>query len=228
MQNNNNNFFSKVFSITNIIIVLILLLISFFVWNKTKTITEESKPVTLILNESDHSVGNKNAKVTIVEYADFQCPACKAFESITTPLLAEYSDKINFVFKYFPLIQIHQNAILSAEAAEAASKQGKFWEMKKILYEKQDEWANALDAKTKIISYAVSIGLDSKKFEVDLKDKSTEDRVLKDLKEANSLKLNGTPSFIINGIKVDTGKISSVEQFKKYIDTELEKLAEVK
>ncbi len=225
MQNHNHkeNIFSKIFSFTNILILIALSLISFFIWNKAQTVKKESEPVVVNINERDHRIGNPNAKVTIIEYADLQCPACRAYEDITGPVVAEYADKINFVFKHFPLTQIHTNAMLAAISTEAAAKQGKFWEMKKVLYEKQSEWSNALDARTKIISYAASIGLDVKKFEADLSDKTLEELVIASLKEANALSLSGTPTFIINGKRVETSEIGSVEKLKAYIDKELTK-----
>ncbi len=224
MQNHNHkeNIFSKIFSFTNIIILLVLTLVTFFVWNKTEAVKKESMPVVVNINERDHRIGNPNAKVTIIEYADLQCPACRAFEGVTGPIIAEYSDKINFVFKHFPLTQIHQNAMFAAISTEAASKQGKFWEMKKLVYEKQEEWSSSLDVKTKFISYAASIGLDVQKFEADLSDKTLEENVLTSLKEANALSLSGTPTFIINGKRVETSEIGSVEKLKAYIDKELE------
>jgi protein-disulfide isomerase len=227
MQNTSHhkkeNNLSKIFSFNNIIIILILALISFFVWNKAETVKKESAPVIVNISADDHRVGNPNAKVTVIEYADMQCPACRAYEAITGPVIAEYSDRVNFIFRHFPLATIHQNAMLGAIATEAASKQGKFWEMKKVLYEKQAEWSTALDSKQKVMSYASTLGLDVKKFEADLIDPALEELVLNSLKEATRLGLNSTPSFIINGVRVDGGELSSIDKFKAYLDKELAK-----
>ncbi len=215
----------KIFSFTNILIVLVLALISFFVWNKADTIKKDSMPVNVNLTSADHKLGNPNAKVTVIEFADLQCPACKAFDPIVTKVIAEYSDRVNFVFKHFPLVQIHQNAMLGAMATEAAAAQGKFWEMKKVLYENQADWSGALNSKEKVLALAISIGLNKEKFEADLLNKSIEDKVLADLKEATNLKLGGTPSFIINGVKIESSNIGSVEKFKAYLDQKLAELA---
>lgn len=228
MEHNNHshkkNSLSKVFSFTNILIVLVLALISFFIWNKADSIKKDSMPVSVNLTDRDQRLGNPNAKVTVIEFADLQCPACKAFDPIVTQVIAEYSDRVNFVFKHFPLTSIHQNAMLGAMATEAAAAQGKFWEMKKVLYENQADWSGSLNSKEKVTALAVSIGLNKEKFELSLLDKNIEEKVLADLREATSLKLGGTPSFIINGIKIESSDIGSVEKFKAYLD---KKLAEV-
>lgn len=217
------NTLSKIFSFTNILIILVLALIAFFIWNKADTIRKESLPVTINSSSTDRTIGNPNAKVTVVEFADLQCPACKAFETIVNPIIGEYSDRVNFVFKHFPLVSIHQNAILGATALEAAGEQGKFWEMKKVMYENQADWSGSLDSKNKVIALAVSLGLNKEKFEADLLSKKIEEKVLADLKEATTLKLGGTPTFIINNKKVDSSELGSVEKFKAYLDKELAK-----
>ncbi len=213
----------KIFSFTNILIVLVLALIAFFVWNKAETVKKDNLPVTVNLSAADHRLGNPNAKVTVIEFADLQCPACKAFDPIVTQVIAEYPDRVNFVFKHFPLATIHQNAILGAMATEAAAAQGKFWEMKKTLYENQADWSTSLDSKNKVVALAVSIGLNKEKFEADLLNKDLEAKVFTDLKEATNLKLQGTPSFIINNKKVEGINLGSVEKFKAYLDKELAK-----
>lgn len=217
------NTLSKIFSFTNILIVLVLALITFFVWNKAETLKKDNLPVTVNLSAADHRLGNPNAKVSVIEFADLQCPACKAFDPIVTQVIAEYSDRVSFVFKHFPLATIHQNAILGAMATEAAAAEGKFWEMKKTLYENQADWSTSLDSKNKVVALAVSIGLNKEKFEANLLNKNLEEKVFADLKEATNLKLGGTPSFIINNKKVDSVDLGSVEKFKAYLDKELAK-----
>lgn len=217
------NTLSKIFSFSNVLIVLVLALITFFVWNKAETLKKDNLPVTVNLSAADHRLGNPNAKVSVIEFADLQCPACKAFDPIVTQVIAEYSDRVSFVFKHFPLATIHQNAILGAMATEAAAVQGKFWEMKKTLYENQADWSTSLDSKNKVVALAVSIGLNKEKFEANLLNKNLEEKVFVDLKEATNLKLGGTPSFIINNKKVDSVDLGSVEKFKAYLDKELAK-----
>lgn len=209
---------SKIFSTKNIIIGIIIILVGFFIFNFVNTQKKASAPVNVAIATDDHTTGPDDAKVVVVEYADFQCPTCKAFDPIVTRISAEYSTKVKYIYRYFPLNAIHKNAMLASVSAEAAGKQGKFFEMKKKLFEGQTTWAESLDAKATFLTYAKDIGLDMKKFEADMVDASTVDRVNRDLKEANSLTLQGTPSFIINGKKTDLSEIASYELFKSYID----------
>lgn len=214
---------SNIFSTKNIIIVLVVALVAFFAYNKYAQVKKLAAPVDTVVTADDHFIGKSDAKVTVIEYVDFQCSACKAFEPVVTAVEAKYSDRVKFVYRYFPLVQIHQNAMISAIAAEAAGKQNKFWEMKTVLFEKQEEWGSALDAEAKMLGYAAAIGIDVAKMKADMADQATIDRVTRDLKEATSIGLTGTPSFIINGQRVDTSKLAGVEAFSAYLDAELAK-----
>lgn len=215
---------TNLFSTRNIIIAVVLALIAFFAYNKYSQVKKLEAPVNVVTQADDHYVGPVNAKVTVVEYADFQCPSCKAFEPIVTSVEAKYADRVKFVYRYFPLTQIHQNAMLSAIAAEAAGKQNKFWELKKVMFEKQEEWANSLDAEAKILGYAATLGIDVNKMKTDMATAEIKTRVERDMKEAVSIGLQGTPSFIINGQRItDLSKIASVEAFSAYLDAELAK-----
>jgi protein-disulfide isomerase len=215
---------TNLFSTRNIIIAIVLALIAFFAYNKYSQVKKLEAPVNVVTQADDHYVGPANAKVTVVEYADFQCPSCKAFEPIVTSVEAKYADRVKFVYRYFPLTQIHQNAMLSAIAAEAAGKQNKFWELKKVMFEKQEEWANSLDAEAKILGYAATLGIDVNKMKTDMATAEIKTRVERDMKEAVSIGLQGTPSFIINGQRItDLSKIASVEAFSAYLDAELAK-----
>ncbi len=222
----NKNKLENIFSFKNIVIGLVLILIAFFAFSKYSQIQKDSQPVAIKVTNTDHTIGRADAKVSVIEFADLQCPACKAFDPIVTQVIADYIAKnasVKFTFKHFPLTAIHQNTLLAAVGSEAAAKQGKFWEYKKVVYEKQEDWASSLDAKDKIKSYLSAVGIDTTKWEKDLSDASLEDKVLSDLKEATSISLSGTPSFIINGVKVDASKLSSPEKMKAYIDAELAK-----
>ena len=222
----NKNKLENIFSFKNIVIGLVLILIAFFAFSKYSQIQKDSQPVSIKVTNTDHTIGRVDAKVSIIEFADLQCPACKAFDPIVTQVIADYIAKnasVKFTFKHFPLTAIHQNTLLAAVGSEAAAKQGKFWEYKKVVYEKQEDWASSLDAKDKIKSYLAAVGIDTAKWEKDLSDASLEEKVLSDLKEATSISLSGTPSFIINGVKVDASKLSSPEKMKAYIDAELVK-----
>ncbi len=167
---------------------------------------------------SDHVLGPSDAKVTLIEYGDFQCPACGAYAPLVERLAAEEATgTLRVVFRHFPLPQ-HQNAIVAAEAAEAASNQGKFWEMYRLLYDNQAAWESqsADAAKAEFAGYALQLGLDKATFAADSAASSTADRVAKDAAEAQSLSLDYTPTFFVNG-KVITNP-QGYEPLKALID----------
>ena len=141
----------------------------------------------MTVTATDHVRGAQDGKVTLVEFGDFQCPACGAYEPIIRQVLADNKDTLKFSFRHFPLTQMHKNALLAAKASEAAALQGKFWEMHDILYDKQEEWGEALNARDFILTYANTINLDVKKFTTDLDKKEIEDKILAEYKEGVSL-----------------------------------------
>ncbi len=174
------------------------------------------------INEADHTkglapVGTTTSGVLIVEYSDFQCPACRSYYPIVRQLVEEYKTQVTFVYRHFPLISIHGNAEFAARASEAAALQGKFWEMHDLLFEKQNEWASVADIEPLFISYATLIGIDAEKFRADWVSKGVKDIVkasrLHSLKEG----LQGTPTFFVNGQKIENP--NSLEQFKAVINS---------
>lgn len=178
--------------------------------NNSKT---EQVDITL---DDEWSKGPKDTKVTLVEYADFQCPACKSYQPVVDQIQRKYKDQVRVVFRHFPLVQIHDNALIAAKAAEAAGSQGKFWAMHDKLFENQKEWKNNPNAKQIFKQYAQDIGLDSKQFMQDLDSDKIEERVRTDMRTAGKFNLSGTPSFIINGNKI-TQTPQSVKEFEKLI-----------
>ncbi len=118
-------------------------------------------------------------------------------------VLADNKDTLKLVYRHFPLTQIHKNALGAAIATEAAGVQGKFWEMHDILYDKQEEWGNALNARDYFLTYATTIGLDTKKFQESLSNESLEAKVLAEFREGVRLGVQGTPTFFLNGKKLD-------------------------
>jgi protein-disulfide isomerase len=146
------------------------------------------------VNERDHSLGPPIAPVTLVEYGDFECPYCRAAHYIILDILTQVGDDLRYVFRNFPLVEIHPHAEQAAEAAEAAGAQGKYWEMHHQLFENQP----ALDL-SDLIGYAQNLGLDAPRFERDLIDQRFGDRVLEDLISGARSGVSGTPTFFING-----------------------------
>lgn len=170
----------------------------------------------LEVKADDWAVGNPDAKATVVEYLDFECEACRAYYPITTQLKEEYKDDLRFVVRYFPLPG-HKNSRTAAYAAEAAGKQGKFWEMYNILYTKQGEWAEQQFAnQNQFEKYAVEAGVNVEQWRKDVRSDEVKKRVDQNYNEAMSLGLPGTPSFFLNGKKIESPK--GYEAFKSLID----------
>lgn len=168
----------------------------------------------------DHVKGPENAKVTIVEFADFQCPACKAYSAIMDEVVKQYPADVRVVFKHFPLKTIHFRAESAAFASEAAANQGKFWEMNTLLYEGQDVWSKQTGTAT-YEEYAVKLGLDIPKFKADIDSDTTKEKVRAVSKFGIEMGISSTPTFYINGKKIENPK--SLDAFKALIDAELAK-----
>src|SRR3990167_2325581 len=158
--------------------------------------------------------GNANATVKIVEFADFQCPACGVAHPIVKSIIEKNQDKIYFVYRHYPLSS-HRNAKLAAQASEAAQVQGKFWQMYDMIFENQKEWSDSSNAKEIFESYAQKLGLDVNKFKEDF-DK-TKSVIEQDYADGNQVGVDSTPTFFINGEK-RVGLIQSGE-FQKLIDS---------
>ena len=147
------------------------------------------------LTDSDWKRGAVNSKVSLIEYGDFQCPACSAYEPIVEKLRQDFKDSLVFSYRHFPLTQIHQNALSSAKASEAAGLQNKFWEMHDILYKTQAEWSTASNAKEIFAVYAKTLGLNVAQFEQDLGLKNIEEKIKADFEGGAKLGVRGTPTF---------------------------------
>jgi Na+/H+ antiporter NhaA len=142
----------------------------------------------------DHVRGpGQDALVTLVEYGDFECPYCGQAEGIVRELLREYGE-LRFVFRHLPLTDVHPRAQLAAEAAEAAARQGKFWEMHDTLMDHQ----GALNF-SDLLRYARQLNLDAARFEKDLREHTGAERVAQDVESADLATVSGTPTFFING-----------------------------
>lgn len=169
---------------------------------------------------SNHVIGNNAKGVTLVEYGDFQCPACGAYYPLVKQVKEKYKSEIQFQFRNFPLQQIHKNARAGARAAEAADKQGKFWEMHDLLYEGQKSWENTADPQSLFEGYATQLGLNADKFKQDYASSAANDTINADLAEGEKLGVNSTPSFFLNGKKLEEAP-RDVEGFSKLIDEAL-------
>jgi protein-disulfide isomerase len=164
----------------------------------------------------DHVRGS--GSVVLIEYSDFQCPACKAYFPVVEQLLKDYGSKITFVYRNFPLAQ-HRNSLTSARAAEAAGKQGKFWEMYEKLFPTQDTWGELAEVDSIFQGYAKDLGLDSAKFNLDYNDANLKAKILNDYKSGVNLGVQGTPTFYINGKKINSPQ--GIDEFKQLVDQAL-------
>jgi protein-disulfide isomerase len=159
--------------------------------------------------------GNENAAVTIVEWSDFQCPFCNRVSPTLAKIREEYGDRVRFVFKHMPL-SIHPQAAGAHAAAEAAHRQGKFWEMHDRIFENQRDLAVET-----LEGYASAIGLDMDQFRRDVEAEEVGKRIDEDMMQAQKLGVTGTPAFFINGRFLSGAQ--PFTNFKRYIDQALEK-----
>jgi protein-disulfide isomerase len=146
----------------------------------------------------DHVQGSANAPVTLVEYGDYECPHCGAVYPILKQLQQHFGEALRFVYRNFPLNQIHQHAEHAAEAAEAAGAQGKFWPMHDIIYEHQDALGDR-----DLVTYASAIGIDSRVLPDAWAKHTFTERVKEDFLSGVRSGVNGTPTFFINGERYD-------------------------
>ena len=178
-----------------------------------------------LIRDSSHMTGKPTAKVNLVEFGDYQCPGCAAAAPRVKEVVEFYKDNpdFNFVFRNFPLTQIHPNAMISAEAAEAAAAQGKFWEMHEMIYTKQAEWSTNADPLEIFAGYASSLGLNVDQFKGQVSQQSAKDVIAADLKDGEAVGIDSTPTFFINGVKIEQQTVPTVEELKAKIDEALKK-----
>lgn len=155
-------------------------------------------------NEATESAQAPQAKIQIVEFSDFQCPACRAAEPIRGELTTMYPDQVEFVYRHYPLTSIHPNAMLAAQASEAAATFGKFWEMHDELFANQLDWSDLsnADARNMFLEYANSLEINTDEFESLLDDATIKQHIQTDINSGNQLRISATPTFFVNGQKV--------------------------
>jgi protein-disulfide isomerase len=164
---------------------------------------------------ADHILGPAKAPVTMIEYGDFQCPACGAYYPLVKRLTEEASTTFRLVFRHFPLPQ-HANAPLAAQASEAASLQGKFWGMYDLLYSHQNDWNSLADPHQIFDSYAQQLGLDMIKFKADIDSASVQAVIASDQAEGEQIGIDATPTFFVDGTAIANPQ--SYDAFKSLIE----------
>lgn len=155
--------------------------------------TEENK-LPIPINEADHAVGPPDAKVTLVEYGDYECGDCRKMNRAMFRMAQRLATQVRFVYRHFPLFDVHPHALRSAEASEAAAAQNKFWEMHKLLFKNPDKLSDK-----DLRHYAGKIGLDLKRYDDEMTANIYADKI-REGREASIIKgISGAPTFYLNG-----------------------------
>lgn len=210
---NKNTIIISVFSVLGTFLLL------FGVYKLVNQPTVTDFPQTKQLKADDHIKWSVQKKNLLIEYSDFQCPSCKNVHDILKTIEAsgsadfDITKKVTLVFRHFPLYQIHDKAYLAAYASEAAAKQGKFWEMADLLFT-NNQWETSNNPREDFIGFASQLKLDFDKFKKDFDSTEIKNKVAKDLKEAEDMKLDSTPTFFLNGQKVN---VNSYDEFKQML-----------
>lgn len=148
--------------------------------------------------ESDHGLGPRGAPVTLVEYGDYQCPSCGRAYPVTRRVQRALGQSLRFIYRHFPMDQLHPHSLNAARVAEAAALQGRFWEMHHTLFTRQD----FLDMES-LYDYAANLRLDLDRFERDMRSAKVTARIESDLEGGIRSGVNRTPTFFINGVRFD-------------------------
>lgn len=202
------------------LVTLVLLVgAAFLLGGDTQTDSQEQQvDPARVSGERRHTVGSESATVTVVEFADFQCPACGAAHPIVQQVLNEYEGRIEYVFRHFPLPG-HRHARIAAQAAEAAGQQDKFFEMGDLLFVNQEEWSNSNNPEEIFVGYAEQLELDVAAFQEALDNDDLRQEIQSDLNTGMELGVNSTPTFFINGTMYPG--VLSYDNFKQLLDEEL-------
>ena len=182
---------------------------------RNNIVVDSGNALSTAVHASDWILGNKNAKTVLVEYSDYQCPACALFNPVVRDFVASNSANIEFVFRNFPLEQ-HANGRISAYAVEAAGKQGKFWEMHDKIFSNQTAWSESVTARDIFIGYAMTLKLNTDQFKKDLDSQEIKDKVETDYQSGIKSGVSSTPSFYLNGKKM--APPASFDDFKNTIE----------
>lgn len=159
----------------------------------------------------EHTLGNENAKVVLIEYADYQCPGCGTTAPTVKSLTEKYRDSMLLIFRNYPITTSHPNARVAAATAEAAGLQGKFWEMHSLLFEKQSEWSNASvnDRLGIFLSYGDQLGLNREQLEKDIASENIKRKIDFDTAIGRVQNITGTPTFFLNGKSLNANELET-------------------
>ena len=182
--------------LAGIVVVTVALIIGavFFLSKPEKPIIVDSSR---LVKDDSLKMSSPSAKLTIVEFGDFQCPACKAAHPGLKQAIGDFPGQVNFVFRHYPLPQ-HQNAIAGAKAVEAANMQGKVWQMRDALYDNLEEWGESKDPLEFFKKYATELGMNPEKLIADMNDPKIKDKINRDISDGNAAGVNSTPTLFFN------------------------------
>lgn len=201
-------------TIGSVVAIFAFLTVAYYA-TSTPKVQKDYSSVTKV-QPSDHTKWAKNSKIVLVEYSDLQCPACASFHDILKKQIETdktITQNITFVYRNFPL-PMHQYAVQAAYTAEAAGKQGKYFEMSDKIFSSQSEWSTK-DPTAYFEDLAKSLKLNVEQFKKDRDSQEIKDKVQADIKSGNAADVNATPTFYLDGKKVDT--VNSVEEFRKLL-----------
>ena len=170
----------------------------------------------VVLGSARNVIGDEAAPITIVEYSDFQCPACKATTPLIKQVLASYPDDVRLVYRHLPLNSIHPYAQLAAYASEAAADEDLFSEYHDKLFEQQTVWselASASEVEDVFVTYADELGIDTTQFREKIGSEDIKERVLQDVADSNKLDISSTPTLFVNNRRVPApGQLPAIVQ----------------
>lgn len=203
--------------IITILVIVLIVVGAIFISNS------KDKDDTAAVVGSNNWSGAEKGIVTMTEYADFQCPACGGFYPIIKQVKEQFNDQVRFEFKNFPLVQIHPNTTAAHRAAQAAALQGKFWAMHDVIYENQKSWSDSTSPAAIFEQYARQTGLDMDKYVIDVNSSAVLAVINKDVDDGKSKGVNSTPTFFIDGEKIDDlSTITTVEGLTKIIQDKID------
>lgn len=179
----------------------------FMVFNKPGT-TASVDSAALVRSDSQKT---GSGSVTMVEFGDYQCPACGAAHPNVKKIMTEYTGKVQLVFRNYPLDTIHKNAMIAAKYAEASAKQGKFWQMHDKLYENQSEWVDLADPTTKFAEYAKGFSMDVNQLKADATSAQIASLITRDKADGDTVGVQGTPTFFVNSKMVASYDYASLK-----------------
>lgn len=198
-----------------LVAILAVMIGGFTLLNDNEPVEELENPHEIVA-DVDHAIGSADAPVTLVKYSDFQCPACQASAVVLEEVRSQYSeDELQFVYRHSPFLP---QAFDAARATEAAHQQGEFWAMHDLLFARLDDWSGSTNARSVFDDYAEELGLDVEQFSDDFEDASS--RVERDVAIRNQLEITATPTFFINGERIQQNP-GSIDAFYEIIDNAL-------